>query len=95
VLSADDALEVLEARADEFDVVLTDIVMPGSRTGLELAARVAERWPDLPLVLMSGYAPELQRAMAAGLVVLPKPCSPVALGAALERALEGRQSEPA
>jgi hypothetical protein len=44
---------------------------------------------------MSGYAPELQRAMAAGLVVLPKPCSPVALGAALERALEGRQSEAA
>jgi two-component system NtrC family sensor kinase len=95
VLSADDALEVLDARADEFDVVLTDIVMPGSRTGLELAARVAERWPDLPLVLMSGYAPELQRALAAGLVVLPKPCSPVALGAALERALEGRQPQPA
>jgi nitrogen-specific signal transduction histidine kinase/CheY-like chemotaxis protein len=95
VLSADDALAVLDARADEFDVVLTDIVMPGSRTGLELAARVAERWPELPLVLMSGYAPELQRALAAGLVVLPKPCSPVALGAALERALEGRQPQVA
>jgi signal transduction histidine kinase/CheY-like chemotaxis protein len=95
VLSADDALALLDARADEFDVVLTDIVMPGSRTGLELAARMAERWPELPLVLMSGYAPELQRALAAGLVVLPKPCSPVALGAALERALEGRQRQPA
>jgi hypothetical protein len=44
---------------------------------------------------MSGYAPELQRATAAGLVVLPKPCSPGALGAALERALKGRQPEPA
>jgi len=95
VLSADDALAMLDTRADEFDVVLTDIVMPGSRTGFELAARVAERWPELPLVLMSGYAPELQRALVAGLVVLPKPCSPVALGAALERALEGRQSQPA
>jgi signal transduction histidine kinase/CheY-like chemotaxis protein len=95
VLSADEGLAVLEERAGEFDVVLSDIVMPGSRTGLELATAISEHWPDLPLVLMSGYAPELQRAMAAGLVVLPKPCSPVALGAALERALEGRQREPA
>jgi signal transduction histidine kinase/ActR/RegA family two-component response regulator len=94
-LSADEALTLLHWRAGEFDIVLSDIVMPGSRSGIELAALIGEHHPGLPIVLMSGYAPELQRALAAGMTVLPKPCPPAALGAALEKALAGKQSASA
>ncbi|HEX4509560.1 MAG TPA: ATP-binding protein [Burkholderiaceae bacterium] len=91
---AEEALLLLRERAGEFDVVLSDIVMTGSRSGIELAAAIGTAHAGLPVVLMSGYAPELQRAGTAGIAVLPKPCTPAALGAALERALAGRGDAP-
>jgi CheY-like chemotaxis protein len=42
---------------------------------------------ELPVVLMSGYSAELQRAIERGFDVLPKPCSPAALAQALQAAL--------
>ncbi|CAN5380506.1 hypothetical protein BH10PSE1_BH10PSE1_23890 [soil metagenome] len=48
------ALQVLAERA--FDVMLSDVVMPGGMTGIELARVCAERHPDLPILLTSGYA---------------------------------------
>lgn len=41
-----------------FDIVVTDIVMPGSLQGTHLAQYLRERRPDLPVVFMSGYARE-------------------------------------
>jgi two-component system NtrC family sensor kinase len=41
--------------ADRFDVVFTDVVMPGM-TGLELAQEIRRGYPDLPVVLTSGYS---------------------------------------
>lgn len=56
------ALEVLEAVAAEpYDLLLTDIVMPGM-DGIALALKVAKEHPDLPVLLMTGYAAERQRA---------------------------------
>jgi len=52
--SAAAALEILEANA-EIDVVVTDHAMPGM-TGSELARRIRELWPDLPVVVATGYA---------------------------------------
>ncbi|NOT34012.1 MAG: response regulator [Candidatus Eisenbacteria bacterium] len=49
------ALEAIEAQ--EFDVVVTDLSMPGL-TGIDLAARCKERRPHLPVILMSGRATE-------------------------------------
>jgi signal transduction histidine kinase/CheY-like chemotaxis protein len=89
---AEEALALLRQRPREFDVVLSDIVMPGSRSGIELAAAVSAAHAGLPVVLMSGYAPELQRAVAAGITVLPKPCTPMSLGTALARALASRNA---
>jgi CheY-like chemotaxis protein len=39
-----------------FDLVLSDIVMPGSMNGLDLARELRRRAPDLPVVLMTGYS---------------------------------------
>jgi PAS domain S-box-containing protein len=50
-----EALKIYEAREDEIDLVLTDILMP-ELGGLELVEQLRERRPDLRVVFMSGYA---------------------------------------
>ncbi len=50
------ALEALEA--ERFDLMLSDVVMPGGMTGIELARRCARDYPDMRIVLTSGYAGE-------------------------------------
>jgi PAS domain S-box-containing protein len=51
--SAELAVELLEAR--RFDVIVTDHLMPGMN-GAQLAQLVRERWPDTPVLIVSGYA---------------------------------------
>ena len=53
--SADEALEVLELSASP-DVLVTDVKMPGSVDGLELASRVRKTLPGLKVVITSGHA---------------------------------------
>jgi CheY-like chemotaxis protein len=50
---ADEAVRLLQSRPD-VRVVLTDIDMPGSMDGLELAQAVRNRWPPVEIVLTSG-----------------------------------------
>jgi CheY-like chemotaxis protein len=90
--TGDAALLVLAERRADFDAVLSDIVMPGSISGVEMAEQVGRRHAGMPVVLMSGYTAELQRALDRGLTVLPKPCSPATLVAALQEALKGRMA---
>ncbi|MEP2715338.1 ATP-binding protein [Pseudophaeobacter sp.] len=55
--SGDDAFAAF-AEDPSFDLLLTDIVMPGTLQGTSLAKALRARWPDLPVVFMSGYASE-------------------------------------
>ncbi|MBA4000253.1 PAS domain S-box protein [Brevundimonas sp.] len=73
VENADQALTALEASA--FDLMLTDIVMPGGMSGIDLARASAERWPDMHIVLTSGYAgDDVDKALKdAPWPLLPKP----------------------
>jgi CheY-like chemotaxis protein len=52
-VDADDALAILQSRSD-IALLLTDIQMPGSMNGLELAHAVRERWPPIKIILASG-----------------------------------------
>lgn len=54
--TADDALTLLAVRT--FDVLLTDIMMPGALDGLALAEKAREIHPAMKIVLMSGYSKE-------------------------------------
>jgi len=54
------ALAMWEQHADEIDLVLTDMRMPGGLTGFELAKRVRQDQPAMKIILMSGYSPELE-----------------------------------
>ncbi|RYZ00295.1 MAG: hybrid sensor histidine kinase/response regulator [Comamonadaceae bacterium] len=84
--SADEALVLLETMAPQPEVVLSDIRMPGEMDGVGLAARLQRTRPDLPVVLMTGYTPELEAARALRLQVLAKPVQPAELLRALAAA---------
>ncbi len=90
VRSGDAAQQVLEERKGDFDLLLTDIVMPGATDGLALARHVRERYPKIGIVLMTGHASETGKAMSDGFVVLQKPWTPHALAQALVEAQGGR-----
>jgi DNA-binding NtrC family response regulator len=68
--SADDGLAAL--RVGGIDVVVSDIVMPGM-SGLELALEINARWPQVGVVLMTGYAAGLSLPQTAIFDLLPKP----------------------
>ena len=51
--SGPDALKALQAA--RFDIMLTDIVMPGGMSGVDLARQAARDWPDMRIALTSGY----------------------------------------
>jgi CheY-like chemotaxis protein len=52
-VDADEALGILQSRSD-IALLFTDIQMPGSMDGLQLAHAVYERWPQLKIILVSG-----------------------------------------
>ena len=51
--NADEALQFLESNAD-IRLLFTDVSMPGSMSGSDLARRVAERWPRIGIIMTSG-----------------------------------------
>lgn len=68
--SGDEALQLLQDGA-AFDVVFSDVVMPGNLSGLDLARLIAQRWPGTRMVIATGYA---NRAIdLPGVRALPKP----------------------
>lgn len=85
--SGQDALDMVEDGL-EFEVLLTDIVMPGGISGFELAAEVRALRPDLPVIYMSGYAGYTDKEMGAVIApLLQKPCSPHVLSKRLSDTL--------
>jgi PAS domain S-box-containing protein len=69
-----EALKLLEERAGDFDLVFTDVVMPGM-TGIELAQQIRRRYPGLRVVLTSGYSHVLAQQGSHGFELLQKPYS--------------------
>jgi CheY-like chemotaxis protein len=55
---ADEAVAILES-GSPFDVLFSDVKMPGSISGRELADRVESRWPNTGVILTSGYSSAL------------------------------------
>ncbi|WP_188130754.1 hybrid sensor histidine kinase/response regulator [Paraburkholderia panacisoli] len=70
--SADQALDVLSG-GERFELVLSDIQMPGKLNGIDLAEKVRSAWPSQKIALMTGYADELERARRLGVAILAKP----------------------
>lgn len=74
----------------DFGLLLTDIVMP-VMDGIALALKVADTWPDLPILMMTGFSHERQRAHNLDALiteVIEKPFTLDELGKAVNRALK-------
>jgi two-component system cell cycle sensor histidine kinase/response regulator CckA len=56
-VNAENALELASKSDEPFDMVLTDMVMPGL-SGREFADQLRKQWPSLPIIFMTGYDPE-------------------------------------
>jgi CheY-like chemotaxis protein len=90
-----EALSDFLARPLDFDVMLTDLTMPGM-SGADLAERVLKARPDLPIVMATGYGHVMseERARELGLrPLLYKPFSMAALGDAIQDALASARAE--
>jgi DNA-binding NtrC family response regulator len=97
VLTASDAsgaLEILK-RGDQVDVVFTDVVMPGGRTGVQLASEARELRPGIRILLTSGYTGEaLARHQTEEIPLIEKPFRQDELAAKLREILEDSRPEP-
>ena len=92
VSPVEDGFEALEALSREsFDLLITDIVMPGL-DGIDLALKASGEQPDMPILLMTGYSAERQRAHNLEELifeVVTKPFTLSGICEAAERALKG------
>jgi PAS domain S-box-containing protein len=74
-IDAQEAISILQERQGDYDVVFSDVVMPGMN-GLELGRVIRQRWPRLPVILTSGYSTAIIEEAKHGFVLLPKPYAP-------------------
>ncbi|MGH7012912.1 MAG: response regulator [Stellaceae bacterium] len=86
------ALEMLRAEP-QIDLVITDQVMPGM-TGLELARRMRQIRPELPIILATGYSDLLHRRAEPGVTTLDKPYHLEKLAAIIVRAMARESAAP-
>lgn len=73
--TADAALIYLEKHASDTSLVVTDVRMPGLLDGYDLARLVFARWPELPVIITSGYTTVNIENLPANVRFLPKPWS--------------------
>lgn len=79
--SVDEALQLLKSHA-KFELVFSDIVMPGGRSGMDLAQELARTHPEMPVLLTTGYSGRSERESE--FKVLRKPYDIRALQSALD-----------
>jgi PAS domain S-box-containing protein len=71
--SAEEALSLLSAKT--FDVLVSDVMMPGAMDGMALAQRAIAEHPDLRILLLSGHVGREREGDLNGFTLLYKPCS--------------------
>ena len=94
-MNGDAARTMVDAEPGKFDIVLSDMAMPGELDGLGLAEYLRKRYPEIQVVLMTGYTNQLQEAVARRFNVLAKPCSPDVLMNAMRDAIRRRKASRA
>jgi len=93
-VDAEEALTKLQSKDADFDIVLTDVVMPGM-SGIALGRTISQRWPNLPVVLTSGYSDELTAGQGGDFDLIQKPYSRKVLISTLGRHLNNPKPKAA
>ncbi len=92
--SAKAALAVFQDHSSEINLLFTDIMMPGGLLGNELAARLQAAKPSLPVLLTSGYTPEVTKTDFRGNGnFLSKPFTPAQMLATIRQCLDHTPAE--
>jgi CheY-like chemotaxis protein len=89
------AEEAMQAAEGKFDLLLSDIKMP-VMDGIALALSVGAHYPDVTIMLMTGFADQRERAHGLDALiydVIPKPFSLAQLTGKVDDALAGRPAE--
>jgi CheY-like chemotaxis protein len=88
---ANTAWTLIQAQSD-FALVFTDMVMPGPLSGYDLARKIAKHYPELPVLITSGFSENVlrERDIGADYPVLRKPYRQADLAEAVYAALAGR-----
>lgn len=100
VVSTTDPLEALKIFTEDpqrFDAVVTDMTMP-QMTGVELARKLMERRPDIPIMLCTGYSEHVDKERAERLGIrgfMMKPCTLRAYGDMVHRILGNQKDDSA
>jgi signal transduction histidine kinase/CheY-like chemotaxis protein/integral membrane sensor domain MASE1 len=86
------ALATVE-RDPRIEIVMSDIVMPGGMSGLELARAMRQHHPGLPVLLTTGYSQYAPQVVKEGFILVEKPYRRDVLAASIQRAAErGRRA---
>jgi len=96
VMEAADGLQALSLLEKlHCDLVISDILMP-NLNGYALVARIRAQWPNMPIILTSGYlSPDAAKAVLNGLIdFIPKPIDPIALIETVQRRMPKWQNRP-
>ena len=91
------ALAKLETASQPYDLLLTDVIMPGAMNGKALADESGRRWPGTKVVFMSGHTENAiirDGRVDAGVLLLNKPFAKRDLAAIVRRALDGAEAAP-
>jgi signal transduction histidine kinase len=87
---AEEVLEFVERSDGKFDLLLTDMVMPG-KNGRELARSVKEKYPETKVIFMSGYTSDIiakKGVLQDGEIFIQKPLSPMNLAGRIRQLLD-------
>jgi DNA-binding NtrC family response regulator len=86
--TAAQALRIVQKLGGRLDLVITDIKMPGDMDGIDLAHSLRNAFPEVPVILISGFAEEPSvRQSAAGFEFIRKPFVPEAIRVAAKMAM--------
>jgi CheY-like chemotaxis protein len=93
--TGEEAVSVLEQLADSVTLLFTDVEMPGDMNGFQLAFIVAERWPQIEIVVASGRMKPGPGDMPDKVTFIGKPFSAQIVHDHLREKLpEGKKPEP-
>ena len=91
--SGDEAVPLWREQTTKIDLLLTDMMMPGSLNGRELAERLLQDKPGLKVLYTSGYSMDLigtSLTSSKNFVFLPKPYHPDVLAQTVRKCLDGK-----
>jgi DNA-binding NtrC family response regulator len=90
--SADEASVYLQTHAPDVSLLLTDITMPGTLNGADLANLFGDRWPDNPIMIMSGFETPESSGVRHEVSFIKKPWALGQLLDCVEGALKSRRT---